>query len=67
MNEIDPIEELHEIRRKLIAKAGGTLDAYVRQVMKRQKRNPEGLVDLSKPGAAQRKPSRKSAKTATAQ
>ncbi len=49
MNDIDPIEEIHEIRRKLMEKAGGTPEAYVRHIMKQQKMNPEGLVDLSKP------------------
>lgn len=49
MDEIDPIEELHEIRRKLMKKAGGTPEAYVRYIMEQQKLHPEGLVDLSKP------------------
>ncbi len=61
MDEVDPIEEIHEIRRKLIAKAGGTLDAYVRHIMEQQKLNPDGLVDLSKPKVAQQKRQRKSA------
>lgn len=66
MDELDPVEELHEIRRRLIEKAGGTLDAYVRHVMERQQRNPAGLVDLSKPRTARRKASRKPAQAATA-
>lgn len=32
----DPIEELHKIRRKLYAKAGGTPAAYVRYLRQRQ-------------------------------
>ena len=57
MDEIDPIEELHEIRRKIIAKAGGTFDAYMRQIMEQQKQNPDRLVDLSKPKPQSRRSS----------
>lgn len=66
MDEIDPIEELHKTRRKLIAKAGGTLDAYIRHIMEDQKKNPRGLVDFSKSESAQNKPLRKSTKPAKA-
>ncbi len=64
MNDTDPIEEIHEIRRKLMEKAGGTPEAYVRHIMEQQKLNPDGLVDLSKPTATQKKPRRKPAKPA---
>lgn len=62
MDEIDPIEELHEIRRKLMKKAGGTPEAYVRYIMEQQKLHPEGLVDLSKPKTPKNKPGRKPVK-----
>ncbi len=48
MYEDDIIEELHEIRRRLIEKAGGTIEAYHKQVMEQQRLHPEGLVDFSK-------------------
>ncbi len=64
MNDIDLIEEIHEIRRKLMKKAGGTPEAYVRHIMEQQKLNPDGLVDLSKPKVVQKKLHRKPAKTA---
>ncbi len=65
MDEVDPIEEIHEIRRKLMEKAGGTPESYVRNIMEQQKLNPEGLLDLSEPKTVRNKPCRKPTKTAT--
>lgn len=62
MDEVDPIEEIHEIRRKLMKKAGGTPEAYFRYIMEQQRQNPKGLVDLSKSRAVANKPRRKPAK-----
>jgi hypothetical protein len=62
--DIDPVEELHQIRQKLYKKAGGTPEAYVRYIMEQQKQYADRLVDLSKPTAAQSKSRRKSTKPA---
>ncbi len=43
----DIIEELHDIRRRLIKEAGGTLKAYLKQVREYQNQHPEEFVDLS--------------------
>ncbi len=60
--DIDPVEELHEIRRKLYKKAGGTPEAYVRYLMEQQNQYADRLVDFSRPGAVKNKTRRKSAK-----
>ncbi len=52
-DDTDPIEELHEIRRRLLAEAGGTIEGYMRQLREQEKLHPENLVDLSK---SRRKP-----------
>ncbi len=62
--DIDPVEELHQIRRKLYQKAGGTPEAYVRYFMEQQKQYADRLVDFSKPGTVQSNPRRKPAKPA---
>ncbi len=62
--DIDPVEELHRIRRKLYKKAGGTPEAYIRYFMEQQKQYADRLVDFSKPETAQSKPRRKPAKAA---
>lgn len=64
MDDTDLIEEIHEIRRTLMKKAGGTPEAYVRHIMEQQKLNPDGLVDLSKPKITQKKLPRKPARPA---
>jgi hypothetical protein len=56
MKEVDPIEELHQIRRKIFKEAGGTPESLVRYYIKRQKQYADRLVDLSKPGSAQNTP-----------
>lgn len=55
MKEMDPVEELHQIRQKLYKDAGGTPKAFVRYIMERQKQYADRLVDLSKPGMTQNK------------
>lgn len=50
----DPIEALHEVRRKLLEEAGGTIDAYLKKIMEDQKTHPENLVDFSKSARPQR-------------
>lgn len=61
MDEIDPIDELHQIREMLYKKAGGTPQAYVKYVMEQQKEYADRLVDLSKPEPAKKKSRRRSA------
>lgn len=65
MKEVDPIEELHQIRQKLYKEAGGTPQAFVRYIMERQKQYADRLVDLSKPGVVQGNPGRKSVRPNT--
>jgi len=48
MEEIDPIEELHEVRRKIVAKAGGTpaaLMRYLRSLEKKEGRKPAARTE----------------------
>lgn len=43
MEDMDPIDELHDIRRKIVAKAGGTpaaLMRYLRSLEKKEGRAP---------------------------
>ncbi len=43
MEDTDPIEELHEVRRKIVAKAGGTpaaLMRYLRSLEKKESQTP---------------------------
>ena len=54
--DIDPVEELHRIRRALYKKAGGTPEAYVRYLLEQQKQYADRLVDLSKPRRKAAKP-----------
>jgi hypothetical protein len=63
--DIDPVEELHEIRQKLYKKAGGTPEAYVRYLMEQQKQYADRLVDFSDSGTAKTATRRKSAKPTT--
>jgi len=69
MKEIDPIEELHQIRQKIYKEAGGTPESLVRYYMKLQKQYADRLVDLSKPRLVQapprKHPAKPAAKTAT--
>jgi hypothetical protein len=62
--DIDPVEELHQIRQKLYKKAGGTPEAYVRYIMEQQKQYADRLVDFSKPESVKNTPRRKPAKPA---
>ncbi len=43
----DIIKELHEIRQRLLEKAGG-LEGYLKQIREQQRLHPENLVDFSK-------------------
>ncbi|NUM56391.1 MAG: hypothetical protein HUU46_22365 [Candidatus Hydrogenedentes bacterium] len=46
----DPIvDEIHEIRKRLVREAGGTLDALVDKLMKSQERHGERLVSRQRP------------------
>ncbi len=38
MEDMDPIEELHEVRRKIVAKAGGTPTALMRYLRSLEKK-----------------------------
>ena len=66
MKEVDPVEELHQIRQKMFKDAGGTPSAFVRYLMEKQKEYADRLVDLSKPDVSENKPRQKPAKRAAA-
>jgi len=59
MEEMDPIEELHEVRRKIVAKAGGTpaaLMRYLRSLEKKEGRKPTaGTEKMSRSGSNKRR------------
>ncbi len=59
MEEMDPIEELHEVRRKIVAKAGGTpaaLMRYLRSLEKNEGRKPAaGTEKMSRSGSNKRR------------
>ncbi len=46
MEDLDPIEELHEVRRKIVAKAGGTPAALMRYLRSLEKR--EGTIPIKR-------------------
>lgn len=58
MDEIDPIEELHEIRRRLYAEAGGTPEAYVRYLRAFEEARQKDLAKKT----AKSQPSRRTVK-----
>ena len=69
MKDVDPIEELHRIRRQICKKAGGTPADYVRYYFEMDKKDlaasKAGEAALpKKTKAAQGKPRRKPAKPA---
>ena len=52
MTDIDPIEEIHLIRKKLYAEAGGNPAAYVRSLRARQGEGGRKVVSLIPPKQA---------------
>ncbi len=67
--DVDPVEELHRIRKQICKEAGGTTEDYLRYYleMDREKVAASNAAEAAKPAqtkAVQSKPRRKSAKPA---
>ena len=67
MKDVDPVEELHKIRRAICKKAGGTTADYLRYYLEMDKENVAAskaaeAAATGKPKAAQSKPRRQPAK-----
>ena len=67
MNDVDPVEELHKIRRAICKKAGGTTADYFRYYLEMDKEKASGSKDTKavisgKPKAEQNKPRQQPAK-----
>ena len=70
MEDVDPVEELHRIRREICKKAGGTPADYVRYYFELDKKNIAAskaaeATNPGKPDAVQTTPRRKPAKPST--
>lgn len=69
MKDVDPVEELHKIRRAICKKAGGTPEDYFRYYLEMDKKIVAASKAVeaaapSKPKPVQSKPCRKPAKPA---